>query len=203
MDMSVGKTPLGGIRLQIVPREWPNTSGVLQELDFRSNIKFRTVSPGQRRPLAVENLPAITEGVQGNWPSASSRLTKWMPHNTGLAPTTLTGPTTLLDEVVPDGSRFWLESAFFNLAPTAREANYYWTVQANGIDIFNYGSLTSFPGRPLQAGIIIPLGFTRDQQVCLPPGTRFQVVVVGIVAAANTDAITATLIGSLEGVGKC
>ncbi len=166
----------------------------------RSQGKFRAVSPGQRRAVCPELEPGMYETIFGDFPENYSRVTKWNPRGAHKAPQAKATPITLIDERVPDGSRLWLEQYFFYLAPSSRELNYYWQILINGIDVINYGSATQFPGRPSPANVPVSFGQTRDQQPCIGPGSHIEVVVMALSDLMNTDDISATITGSLEGV---
>ncbi len=189
----------GGKVLALVPDEL--AGGSLAQVDFRSQGKFRAVSPGQRRAVCPEIEPSIYETVFGDFPENYSRVTKWMPRGMAAVPTTNTAPVTVFSQRVPDGSRFWMEGISFNLAPAGREATFYWMLYVNGIDILNYGQPTQYPGRPVPAVGYVSLGQTRDQQPCVQPGSLIEFVVAYLTGAQSAgDMIQAAVIGSLEGV---
>lgn len=191
-----------GNQLVAIPRQFKFST--VPEFDLSSSLKFRNQSPAQRRAIAPENMPSLEKTVFAVTGSAQvqptrSKSAKWMPRGTGNAPTATNAPTTLINEVVPQGYNFWIEQAAFQLFDT-NEFDYQWCVFVNGVDILNFGSTTNFPGRPVIDPRAFSMGTDRASQVMVPPGGKIQVVVISLTGAPGGNPIAATLIGNLEGV---
>ncbi len=198
-----GMTPHGGQRLGRLPGELPSNS--MLGVDFESGLKFRTATPGQRRAICLEYMPALEfEVLKDTYlgPTIThSAVTKWYPRAFAAAPTVKLTPVTVLSVRVPFSNRFWMEQAAFGLHNSQHELNLIWQLLVDGVDVLSQGMDTPQIGRPMFSNEFFTLGRNKDEQIWVQPGSLIEVVVL---AVADDDKpaqkISACIAGSLEGV---
>ena len=132
-------------------------------------------------------------------PTKVSRVSKFFPRGQADVPTSVNVPATVLSFRVPGGQVFQPESLTMKLGPsTLFEQNYRWFVAINGRDIMSING-QAFNGRTIENGAVLPLGFTRDEQMLVYGGSLIEVIVIALNGILANDTISAMIAGSLYG----
>lgn len=186
------------------PEFFDGVRGV-EDSDWCNRFKYPYANPGATWAIAAEDLLEFSGGPlreTADSPRVTASYARpWAPRGQGMVPIIQGIAISILDVVVPNGFKWWIDGYAFGLFPSqANELNYYWMVRVDGRDILNVGPNTLQPGRPIQSPVKVPIGYTKDEMFLVEPGSRVEVVVQALNTLGASDSVSATLFGELEGI---